>query len=153
MEPGIKFVVYDWEEFDFEIEIFCSNGLYSGYTFVYTDDSFFKNIHETLSGFPVKIGDERTLILVTMNPEFAGGGINFRFICSPPLGHSSVEIQIQRGIINKRRADNYFALFTLSIEAAAIDDFTDQLKSFEPKRGDSIFMRGLLSSTPYMNYW
>jgi hypothetical protein len=142
MDLGIKITVLDWEPDDCLFEVVCSNGLFSGGTRVCANTDFFSKIFDQLADFPKSVEDTRVVLMGSLEPESAEGGVRLKFFCSTPWGHPFVFVKI-RADQNHQFTRKTKATFNIKIEAAAIDEFIKQISVAEIRKGDSFFMNAV----------
>jgi hypothetical protein len=94
MEPGLR-IKFLWHDTDVVgVSIAASNGEFSGVSRAYIDRDDPRVAALILSGFPRTLDDSREFSFGTMDPQFAGGGAQLRFLCKDGSGHAAVEIYI-----------------------------------------------------------
>jgi hypothetical protein len=144
MEPGLT-IKFLWHDTDVvEVSIAASNGEFSGVSRAYIDRDDPRIAASTLEGFPKRPDDIREVSFGTLDPQFAGGGAQLRFLCKDSSGHAVVEIRIAceaEPESNRLSRPTQSAHFYADVEAAAIDDFVRELKAFDPDESGSAYLR------------
>ena len=109
-----------------EIRVFGWNGAFGGEANVYIGVGYLQELAAKLNGFPQNASDIREVTLGAFGPDYAGGGVSMRFYCADQAGHAYVQTKIESEY--QANGEVQFAQLLLPIEAAAIDDFVNQLR-------------------------
>lgn len=118
MDLGVQFKVI-WKDADMiEVRVSAWNGAFGGAADIYVGNGVLEEAAAKLSGFPSNLTDTREILLGSFEPEFAGGGVRFKFHCVDQSGHAYVDSQIQSDSRPHGRIQSAFVL--LPIEAAAV---------------------------------
>jgi hypothetical protein len=134
---GLK-IGFLWSDYDVvEVSIHASNGAFCGTTKAYVSHGALAETASILEGFPRQISDARELVLGTLDPKFAGGGISMKFSCRDSAGHATVEMRIVSDASGQPwwNAPAQSVHMFANVEAAAIDDFVVELRRFETVQG------------------
>jgi hypothetical protein len=137
MNFGIKIEI-DWFDNDaISLRVRCSNGGFSGETYLYVTHSDFVDMGKRLKGFPKSPSDIRDIELGTFEPTWAGGGIKLHFYCVDRAGHAKVDVKL-RSDRCKALGDLDSAAFSIPVESAAIDSFISQIMKMTVVIGGSV---------------
>jgi hypothetical protein len=90
--------------------------------------------------FPSSPIDSRDFELGTFNPEHADGGVRMRFYRLDSAGHAAVDVRL-RGDACKALGEIESVALRIPIEAAAIDNFIQELRTLGKTMGASAFLR------------
>ena len=142
MESGINLEVIWFDEVEDLLEVVfrCTNGHFSGQAELYVTCDVLSKLAKTLSGFPSRPDDSRNFELGTFNPKHADGGAQMHFYCSDAAGHAVVEVKLRGDRCNGVGEVESVAL-RIPIQAAAVDNFIQQLKALGKTLGASAFLQ------------
>ena len=140
MEDGINLRVIWFDEDMLEVLFSCSNPYFSGQAEIYLAHETASKLADTLRGFPSSPIDSRDFELGTFNPEHADGGVRMRFYRLDSAGHAAVDVRL-RGDACKALGEIESVALRIPIEAAAIDNFIQELRTLGKTMGASAFLR------------
>jgi hypothetical protein len=142
MENGISLQVRWFDEVEDFLEVVfrCTNGYFSGQTEIYVTREVLLKLAKALSGFPSHPSDFRDFELGTSNSNHADGGARMHFYCSDAAGHAVVEVKLRGAACNGMGEVESVAL-CIPIQAAAVDNFIEQLKALGKTVGASAFLQ------------
>jgi hypothetical protein len=146
VENGINLEVIWFDEVEDLLEVVfrCTNGYFSGRAEIYVSQDVLSKLANTLSGFPSRPDDFRDFELGTFNPKYADGGARMHFYCSDAAGHAVVEVKLRGDACNGMGEVESVAL-RIPIQAAAVDNFIQQLKALGKTLGASASLRQITS--------
>ena len=127
MKTGLEISVIYVEEYSLQLSVFASNGSFAGHADIYAQASDILELANLLHAFPTRADDIREFQLGTLDETHAGGGAKFRFYCVDSVGHSLAEVTLRHAPYRPGSAIDS-AVFSIPVEASAIDAFVDQLK-------------------------
>ena len=129
-----------WFDIDvIELHVAASNGAFAGTTRLYVGRDGLKEAADRLRGFPRSPADERELVLGTLEPGFAGGGVLLRMHCTSPAGHAVVHVTCRSDTQGEEQAET--AAFSMPVLAAGMDDFVRALDAMPVERGAAASLR------------
>jgi hypothetical protein len=131
-------VVYVDEDL-FELEVSACNGGFAGHAHVFAERNEPEKIAAALEGFPRHIRDERALEIGTFGPKFAGGEVHMKLYCADAAGHAVVELRLASDSTSAQRTQS--VVIFLPVEAAALDDFIEELRRIQSGEADSAALR------------
>ena len=134
MENGIHLEVIWFDEDVLEVLFRCSNGCFSGQAEIYLAHDAPSKLAEALTGFPSHPADRRYFELGTFNPEHADGGARMHFYVKDSPGRAAVDVRL-RGNACKALGEIESVALRIPIEAAAVDIFTQQLRTINKEIG------------------
>lgn len=142
MENGINLEVIWVDEVEDLLEVVfrCTNGYFSGQSEMYVTCDVLSKLAKALSGFPSRPDDSRDFELGTFNPKHADGGARMHFYCWDAAGHAVAEVKLRGGACNGVGEVESVAL-RIPIQAAAVDNFIQQLKALGKTVGASAFLQ------------
>jgi hypothetical protein len=142
VENGINLEVIWFDEVEDLLEVVfeCTNGFFSGQAEIYVSRDVTSTLAKALSGFPSRPDDFRNFELGTFNPKHAGGGARMHFFCSDAAGHAFAEVKLRGGACNGMGEVESVAL-RISIQAAGVDKFIQQLRDLGKTVGASAFLQ------------
>ena len=130
MNKGISISVEWWDE-DLIIFVFsASNGRFCGEAELYLEPKALERLANDLSGFPRDGRDQRGIDLGAFSIIHAGGGVQMRFACLDAACHPAVDVKIRTEDC-AAFGELQPAALRIPIEAAAIDEFVNQLRNFK----------------------
>ncbi len=146
MENGINLEVIWFDEVEDLLEVVfrCTNGYFSGQADIYVPQDVLSKLAKSLSGFPSCPDDFRDFELGTFNPKHADGGARMHFYCSDAAGHAVVEGKL-RGNASNGMGEVESVALRIPIQAAAVDNFIQQLKALGKTLGASASLRQITS--------
>ncbi len=100
---------------------------------------------KALRGFPSRPDDFRDFELGTFNPKQADGGAQMHFYCADAAGHAVVELKL-RGNGCKGVGEIESVALRIPIQAAAVDNFIQQLTAIGKTIGASAFLKQATSN-------
>ena len=140
MNRGIEIAI-DWWDEDVIIFVFrASNGSFSGEMKAYLPPNTLAELASGLSGFPSHTSDQRAFELGGFSILHAGGGIELRFHCLDSAGHAAVDVKL-RSDACAAWGELESAALRIPLEAAAVDNFVDQIRRLEKFVGASVVLR------------
>jgi len=142
VENGISLEVIWFDEVEDLLEVVfkCTNGYFSGYAEMYVTSYELSKLAKALSGFPPRPDDFRDFELGTLNPKHADGGARMHFYCSDAAGHAVVDVKLRGSACNGVGEIESVAL-RMPIQAAAVDNFVQQLMAIGKTVGASAFLQ------------
>ncbi len=140
MSLGIRITIVYLDDLVMELQVFGSNGRFSGEAETYGGHEKLKELARTIAGFPTRPQDERKFEFGTFDPEYAGGGVRLRFYCTDSWGHAGVDVEFRADPHATRHAES--SSFFIPIEAAAVDEFVGWLRGMEVIWGANVWLRG-----------
>jgi len=116
-----------WEDDDlFEVEVFASNGRFSGTANCYTLRSEIKLFGEMVDGFPKSLKDK---VAFSSSDSNTLSYFSVQLRCIDRSGHVNARIKIAHIIhYSNGKQENDVAEFDMSIEPASVDRFSRSLK-------------------------
>ncbi len=129
MDIAAKFQVIYKDSDLYQLQITAWNGDFGGSVEVCEAIGDLEEAAKTVQGFPSNPSDTREVTFGSLDPNFAGGGVRMRFHCVGGPGHAFVEMKMVSGYESAGTTQN--TLFSIPIEAAAVDSFVQSLKSLE----------------------
>jgi hypothetical protein len=140
MNRGIEIAI-DWWDEDVIMFVFrASNGSFSGEMKAYLPPNTLAELANGLSGFPSHTSDQRAFELGGFSILHAGGGIELRFHCLDSAGHAAVDVKL-RSDACAAWGELESAALRIPLEAAAVDNFVDQIRRLEKFVGASVVLR------------
>jgi hypothetical protein len=138
MKKGVELRVI-WNDNDMiELEVSGSNGLFSGKTLTYDDPDAPGSAAKLLEGFPANREDVREIQFGFTLPPAQQGACCLGFRCRDAACHLLVEVEIKSDIGD---IAGQSVTFFLPVEAAAIDNFVEQLRTLQTEPyGGSAFL-------------
>jgi hypothetical protein len=133
---GITLEVIWFDEHALAVLFRCSNGYFSGQAEIYLADDAASKLADGLRGFPSSSTDSRDFELGSFNPEHADGGVRMHFYRLDSAGHVGVDVKL-RGDACKSLGEIESVALRIPIEAAAVDNFIEQLRSIDKTVGAS----------------
>jgi len=130
MNNGISLRVEWWDDDVVLFLVNVSNGAFRGETSLYLAHSELDESAECLGGFPENASDHRELELGAFSTSHAGGGLMMKFSCLDAVAHAAVDVKLRTQDCSAFGELQSVAL-RLPIEAAAVDDFVNQLRQFK----------------------
>jgi hypothetical protein len=142
VENGISLEVIWFDEVEDLLEVVfrCGNGYFSGQAELYVSGGVLSKLANALSGFPSRPDDFRDFELGTFNPKHADGGARMHFYCSDAAGHAAVEVKL-RGDACSGVGEMESVALRIPIQAAAVDNFIQQLGALSKTIGASAILR------------
>jgi hypothetical protein len=140
-ETGVRISIIYTDEHLIELRIAASNGVFAGQVDVYADAYAPAECARTLHNFPTSPGDIREFELGDLNTGNAGGGAGFRFYCVDSLGHALAELRLQSDPLRGGGVSDS-AVLHIPVEAAAVDEFVEQLGRMAAVVGQAAFLKG-----------
>jgi hypothetical protein len=131
MASGLKIRIVETDADCLGIEIQASSDRFAGSAWVYAGLKELSELAAELAGFPASADDERTHEFGSREPSRAGGYVSLRFRCLDAAGHASIDISIED---DDQRFDAESARLSVPVQAAAIDRFTQALRTIESAR-------------------
>ena len=125
MKGFIRLRVRWFDESLLELEVTASNGIYSGAADCYEALDSAASLATQLAGFPADPNDQRSVVLGTFDPGFAGGGARLGFAAQDRSGHSQIRVDLRA---NPQKDQEASASFSVAVEAASIDRFLTALR-------------------------
>jgi hypothetical protein len=107
-----------------ELWVRCESDWFAGTVQCYAGLGVFRDLAEAWRGFPESRDDVRDFTIGNMNPTFPDGGVEMRLQCVDSRGHAALHVIIQ----NDGRLGRESAEFCFPFEAAALDEFINQLE-------------------------
>lgn len=136
---GIEISVRWCDEDLVELNIFASNGRFSGEVSAYASHNTATSFAAALQGFPSNGTDVRKFEIGTFDPSFAGGGARFEFGCLTSTGKAFVDVKLQSDCRKVPRPES--SSFGIEIQAAAVDLFVQELKQLAVRDGELASLR------------
>jgi hypothetical protein len=137
---GIEFELLWYDADVSEYKVICSNGPFCGSAKMYVEPDALSKAAEILSGFPSNSKDVRDLKLGTLDPNFAGGGIQMNFRCLDSVGHAAVLVTVRPE--ESRAPDEPLSVcLYVPIEAGAIDAFVAKAQSMNRSIGAKAYLQ------------
>lgn len=142
MGNGIKLSVVWFDEVEDQLQVLfrCSNGYFAGQAEIYVSSERLSDFGNVIRGFPSSPADSREFEVGTFNPEYADGGARMRFFCEDSAGHAVVEVKL-RGGASQGMGEVESVALRIPIQAAAVDDFINQLQGLEKEIGAAASLR------------
>jgi|SRR5882672_7866787 len=140
MTPGIEMSIAWFDDDVIELRVRATNGRFAGQAFAYVENNALPRLAAELQGFPLDAADSRVLEFGTFDASYAGGGVGLKFCCTDAVGHAEVEVRLRTDPRPQGRSDS--AQFAITVEAAAVDEFVDQLKKVRLECGASVVLSG-----------
>ena len=137
---NLKVIWFDEVEDLLEVVFSCSNGYFSGQAEIYISRDDLSQLAKALVGFPSRPDDSRNFELGTFNPEHADGGARLYLFCEDAAGHAVVEVRLRAGAC-KGMGEIQSVALRIPIQAAAVDDFVNQLRGMSKVIGASAYLR------------
>ena len=139
LEHGIRIEVV-WLDADLlELRVQASNGRFSAVCDLYAAHSAPSVWAASIEGFPKSADDAREVVLGTLDPKCAGGGVRMRFRCTDPVGRAEVHLDVQQPIGNGPERET--ASFAVGIEPAAVDRFVAAARRMHSDVGSHAHLR------------
>ncbi len=129
---GIEITIIYLDEHLIELAVSVSNGRFSGEANLYTGHDRLAKFADQLAGFPARAQDRREFDL--------GGDARFRFYCVDSLGHAGVNVDLQAVSYMTDDAERLSCF--IALEAAAVDDFVEELRAMKLEVGETALLRG-----------
>jgi hypothetical protein len=136
MDKGIQLGTLYRDVHLLELRVAAWNEEFGGTACVYVGIGALAEAAAKLEGFPRDPSDIREIQFGVFGPDVGGGAIRMRFYCKDSAGHAVVETRVESG---QRRPQEAF-LF-LSIEAAEVDTFVNDLRCLEADSSGTAFLR------------
>lgn len=133
IDVGIEIDVRGQDTDFLEARISAWNGAFGGAAYIYASIGGLEEVATKLKGFPQHPTDVREVTLGGFGPEWAGGGVRMRFYCADASGHAYVELEIESEGLQGRPSQS--VRMSMPVEAAAVDSFTEELRSVGARRG------------------
>ena len=114
-----------WEDSSLlEVRVTATNVLFQGTAHIYINPGQLSEAGKLLRGFPTNRSDVREIQWGDLSENGACGGVNLKFSCKDPKGHSQVEVRIASDL---RFGPVDSAHLFIPIEPAAVDEFIRDL--------------------------
>ena len=126
MDTGLKFSVTYRDHDLIKAHVSLSNGSFSGETDLYIGSGELGDLATQLQGFPRNTSDERSIVLGSLDPDSAGGGVSMRFYCADLSGHVRVDARMESD--KDSTIDRQSVRLVVPIEPAELDSFVEQLR-------------------------
>lgn len=123
------------------LRISADNGEFSGTVDVYLFLGGPAEFAAKLEGFPKAPSDRREIVVGSFGTQYAGGGAKLLFFCSDNSGHAWVEVQIEAGDATVGVTQS--ARVIVPIEAAAVDDFVQDLLRMNPEKWKTAVLKAV----------
>jgi hypothetical protein len=136
MDKGIQFEILYSDSDLLEFRVAAWNGQFGGTACVYVSIGALAEAAARLEGFPRDPSDIREIQFGVFGPNAAGGAVRMRFYCKDSAGHAVVEARVESGQSRPQEA-----FLFLSIEAAAVDTFVNDLRCLETDPSIVAFLR------------
>ena len=134
MSAGLTITAVDADVDYLGIEIYASNGRFSGSTWIYAGVDELSEFAGEIEGFPSGPEDQRMHEFGTREPGYAGGFCKISLRCLDRRGHVAIHIVIEDDDARYAAAE---AQFSFASEPAALDRFIENLRSVERERSGS----------------
>jgi hypothetical protein len=137
MKKGISFHVEWWDNDAVLFHVRACNAAFSGETSLYLAHNELAELAETLSSLPRNATDHRAVELGAFSSSHAGGGIVMNFSCLDAVAHAAVDMKLRTQDCSAFGELQSVAL-RIPIEAAAVDNFVNQLRQVKIASGETI---------------
>jgi len=134
MVPGVDIEVIGIDNDLVELEVRASNGIFAGRAKLYENHEASASAAQLLSGFPIGSTDQREVTLGTLDEKYAGGGAGLAFRCTDGSGHCVVKVRLRDDDFG---GSIHSATFSIPCEAAAVDEFVQQLRAMTLNLGSN----------------
>jgi hypothetical protein len=139
MKRGIEIQLRYFDNDVMECQFRCNNGGFAGWADTYLEHESLDQFAAELNRFPTSRSDTRSFEFGTFDPKYAGGGISFHFYCTDSAGHAAVDVRL-RGDGSVGLGEAPWVALRVTVEAAGIDSFVQQLKGIKLNLGATAFL-------------
>ena len=131
MQRGLTITAIDPDGEYLGIEVAASNERFAGSAWIYAGADELSAVAAKLDGFPRSYEDRRAHEFGNRDPAFAGGFFSIAVRCLDRAGHLAVDLVLED---DTGRYPQAHADFGFQTEAAALDDFIENLRKVERDR-------------------